>query len=60
MMRRSLFIFFIFSVLFSQGDQVITFSKDITPENYCGGFQAVKQTYDGGFIVACCVAVVGG
>ena len=55
MMRRSLFIFFIFSVLFSQGDQVITFSKDITPENYCGGFQAVKQTYDGGFIVAGCV-----
>jgi len=55
MMKRSLFIFFISSIIFSQSDQVITFSKDITPENYCGGFQAVKQTYDGGFIVAGCV-----
>ena len=55
MMKRSLFIFFISSIIFRQSDQVITFSKDITPENYCGGFQAVKQTYDGGFIVAGCV-----
>jgi len=55
MMKRSLFIFFISSIIFSQSDQVITFSKDITPENYCGGFQAVKQTYDSGFIVAGCV-----
>ena len=54
-MRISLFLFFILSILFSQDDQVITFSKDISPENYCGGFQGVKQTSDGGFIVAGCV-----
>ena len=55
MMRRVLFLFFIFSVFFSQDDQVITFSKDISPDDYCGGFQGVKQTSDGGFIVAGCV-----
>ena len=52
-MRISLVL--ILSILFSQDDQVITFTKEITPENYCGGFQGIKQTSDGGFIVAGCV-----
>ena len=52
-MRISLVL--ILSILFSQDGQVITFTKEITPENYCGGFQGIKQTSDGGFIVAGCV-----
>ena len=52
-MRISLVL--ILSILFSQDDHVITFTKEITPENYCGGFQGIKQTSDGGFIVAGCV-----
>ena len=54
-MRITLFLFYIISIPLCQNDQVITFSKDINPENYCGGFQGVKQTSDGGYIVAGCV-----
>ena len=55
MMQRSIYIFFIFSILISQNNQTITFSKDVGPDNSCGGFQGVRQTSDDGYIVAGCV-----
>ena len=52
MMQRSIYIFFIFSILISQNNQTITFSKDVGPDNSCGGFQGVRQTSDDGYIIS--------
>ena len=55
MMNKVVILFSLIPILFAQGNDVITFSKDVTPNNSCGGFQGVKQTSDGGYIVAGCV-----
>jgi len=34
--------------------EIITFIKDVTPENDCGYKVAVKPTFDGGYIIAGC------
>ena len=52
MMNKVVILFSLIPILFAQGNDVITFSKDVTPNNSCGGFQGVKQTSDGGYIVA--------
>ena len=54
-MRLIISFYFVFPLLFGQINPVITFSRNIAPDNSCGGFQAVKQTSDGGYIVAGCV-----
>ena len=52
MMNKVVILFSLIPILFAQGNDVITFSKDVTPDNSCGGFQGVKQTSDGGYIIA--------
>ena len=54
-MRLIILFYFAFSFLFGQINPLITFSRNIAPENSCGGFQGVKQTSDGGYVIAGCV-----
>ena len=54
-MRLIILFYFAFPFLFGQINPLITFSRNIAPENSCGGFQGVKQTSDGGYVIAGCV-----
>ena len=54
-MRLIILFYFVFPLLFGQINPVITFSRNIAPENSCGGFQGIKQTSDGGYVIAGCV-----
>ena len=47
-------ICFLISIIVSQPDSVITFVEDVWPENSCGSAGSVKQTNDGGYIIAGC------
>ena len=51
-MRLIILFYFAFSFLFGQINPLITFFRNIAPENLYGGFQGVKQTSDGGYLYA--------